>query len=256
MDDFALYGDTYGTLLVDATTRLPLTLWEGRDVEQLRGHPDPAQDPRGLPRYAQHPGPGDEPATGARRVTTSPDHLAKSRAADSERRRSRVLRALDLLAADSEEISVSAVVRATGVHRSLIHRHNDLPAAVLARAAKPLPGATASTQVSRQPLLADVANLTARNSRLSSYIARLERRLSEVLGQAVWEASGLGAAADVETLNRRVTELEQKVLDLRAELAERDDDLAAARAANRELMTQVNRLPPHRLHSHHAWRRH
>lgn len=43
VDDFALYRDTYGTLLVDATTRLPLTLWEGRDAEQLsywlRGHP-------------------------------------------------------------------------------------------------------------------------------------------------------------------------------------------------------------------------
>ncbi|MEX2985570.1 ISL3 family transposase [Streptomyces sp. C36] len=42
VDDFALYGDTYGTLLVDATTRLPLTLWEGRDAGQLsrwlRGH--------------------------------------------------------------------------------------------------------------------------------------------------------------------------------------------------------------------------
>ncbi|MEU9148866.1 hypothetical protein [Streptomyces sp. NPDC048349] len=43
VDDFALYGDIYGTLLVDATTRLPLTLWEGRDAEQLsrwlREHP-------------------------------------------------------------------------------------------------------------------------------------------------------------------------------------------------------------------------
>ncbi|WP_371666601.1 transposase [Streptomyces sp. NBC_00289] len=43
VDDFALYGDTYGTLLVDAITRLPLTLWEGRDAEQLsrwlREHP-------------------------------------------------------------------------------------------------------------------------------------------------------------------------------------------------------------------------
>ncbi|WJY53590.1 transposase [Streptomyces chengbuensis] len=43
VDDFALYGDTYGTLLVDATTRLPLTLWQGRDAEQLsqwlREHP-------------------------------------------------------------------------------------------------------------------------------------------------------------------------------------------------------------------------
>ncbi|WBO68877.1 hypothetical protein [Streptomyces camelliae] len=35
VDDFALYGDAYGTLLVDATTRLPLTLWEGRDAERL-----------------------------------------------------------------------------------------------------------------------------------------------------------------------------------------------------------------------------
>ncbi|MER6504562.1 hypothetical protein ABT218_35935 [Streptomyces sp. NPDC001455] len=33
VDDFALYGGAYGTLLVDATTRLPLTLWEGRDTD-------------------------------------------------------------------------------------------------------------------------------------------------------------------------------------------------------------------------------
>ncbi|MFF0429136.1 hypothetical protein ACFYUJ_32745 [Streptomyces sp. NPDC004520] len=43
MDDFALYGDTYGTILVDANTRLPLTLWEGRDAERfgrwLHEHP-------------------------------------------------------------------------------------------------------------------------------------------------------------------------------------------------------------------------
>ncbi|MEF9915632.1 transposase [Streptomyces sp. P5-A9] len=42
-DDFALHSGTYGTRLVDATTRLPLTLWEGRDAEQLgrwlREHP-------------------------------------------------------------------------------------------------------------------------------------------------------------------------------------------------------------------------
>lgn len=36
VDDFALYGRSYGTLLVDADTRLPITLWEGRDAEQLR----------------------------------------------------------------------------------------------------------------------------------------------------------------------------------------------------------------------------
>lgn len=43
VDDFALYAEVYGTLLVDADTRLPLTLWAGRDAEQLaawlREHP-------------------------------------------------------------------------------------------------------------------------------------------------------------------------------------------------------------------------
>ncbi|MER7694997.1 transposase [Streptomyces sp. NPDC097610] len=43
MDDFALYADTYGTLLVDAESRLPIELWSGRDAEQLaswlRAHP-------------------------------------------------------------------------------------------------------------------------------------------------------------------------------------------------------------------------
>ena len=36
VDDFALYSRAYGTLLVDAGTRLPITLWEGRDAETLR----------------------------------------------------------------------------------------------------------------------------------------------------------------------------------------------------------------------------
>jgi cell division protein FtsB len=88
--------------------------------------------------------------------------------------------------------------------------------------------------------MADVANLTARNKRLSAHITRLERHLSGALGQTAWEASGLGAPADIETLTRRTTELEQQILDLRAELAERGEDLAAARAANRELMAQLN----------------
>ncbi|MGR6998755.1 hypothetical protein ACU686_12595 [Yinghuangia aomiensis] len=116
------------------------------------------------------------------------------------------------------------MARAAGVHRSLIHRHGDLHAAVTARANEPLSRAVAGTQVSRTSLLTDVANLTARNKRLAAHITRLERRLSEALGQAVWEASGLGAPADTDTLTRRTTELEQQILDLRSELAERDED--------------------------------
>jgi hypothetical protein len=42
--------------------------------------------------------------------------------------------------------------------------------------------------------------------------------------------------------------LEQQVVDLELNLQDRDDDLAAARAANRELMAQLNRgqgVPSH-----------
>jgi transposase len=43
VDDFALYADVYGTLLVDADSRLPIELWAGRDAGQLatwlRAHP-------------------------------------------------------------------------------------------------------------------------------------------------------------------------------------------------------------------------
>ncbi|MEU9116610.1 hypothetical protein AB0D04_33900 [Streptomyces sp. NPDC048483] len=126
-------------------------------------------------------------------------------------------------------------------HRSLIHRHGDLQAAAIARAGRSPPGTTAGTRVSRKSPAADVANLTARNGRLSAPLTRLERRLSEALGQTAREASGLGAPADIETLTRRTTELEQQILGRRGELAERDEDLGAARAANRELMAQLNR---------------
>jgi hypothetical protein len=34
--------------------------------------------------------------------------------------------------------------------------------------------------------------------------------------------------------------LEQQVADMRMQIEERDEDLAAARAANRELMTRLN----------------
>lgn len=35
VDDFALYAQVYGKLLVDGDTRLPITLWKGRDAAAL-----------------------------------------------------------------------------------------------------------------------------------------------------------------------------------------------------------------------------
>lgn len=65
--------------------------------------------------------------------------------------------------------------------------------------------------------------------------------LSEVLGEQVWRESGIGGPDDAEQLQARITTLEQQIVDLELTLQDRDDDLAAARAANRELMAQLNR---------------
>ena len=46
---------------------------------------------------------------------------------------------------------------------------------------------------------------------------------------------------DIDRLHRRVTELEQHTAEQRRQLAEREDELDATRATNRELMTRLNR---------------
>jgi chromosome segregation ATPase len=170
------------------------------------------------------------------------ESLIAARRRDTTRRRQRVLSALDQLAAAGQEISVSAVARAAGVDRLFLYRHHDLRAQIHARPADPA-GSPASTAASKQSLLADLANLREQNHRLRKQNTELTARLSEVLGEEVFRASGIGRTDDTEALRTHVGQLEQQILDLRQELEERTDDLTAARAANRDLMTLANRMP-------------
>ena len=169
------------------------------------------------------------------------ESLIAARRRDTTRRRQRVLDALDHLAAAGQEISVSAVARKAGVDRSFLYRHHDLRAQIHARSAAPSASPAASATASRQSLLADAANLREQNQRLRRQNTDLTARLSEVLGEEVFRTSGIGRTDDPEALHTRVGQLEQEVLDLRQELEERTDDLDAARAANRDLMTLANR---------------
>ncbi|WP_426976925.1 hypothetical protein ACQCSU_19510 [Pseudarthrobacter sp. O4] len=128
--------------------------------------------------------------------------------------------------------------------RSFLYRHRDLHAAVLLKAAEPTTASTRGPCVSRPSLVADLANAHDRITRLTRENAQLRQRLSEHLGEQVWRESGLGAPDDVDRLHRRVTELEQHTAEQHRQLSERDDELDAARAANRELMTRLNRPHP------------
>src|SRR5216684_2918454 len=143
-------------------------------------------------------------------TTPATEAMKNGRQADSARRRQRVIAALDRAHASGTEISVSGIARAAAVDRTFLYRHRDLLAA------------------------------HERAVRLSDRVRQLEKRLSEALGEQAWRESGLGAPADIDALSQKITHLEQQAIDLQLQVAERDEDLAAARAANRELMAQLN----------------
>jgi len=166
--------------------------------------------------------------------------MAEGRRADSARRRQRVIKALNDANTAGEEISVSAIARKAGVDRTFFYRHRDLLAQLHALEAQPTNAPGGGPAVSRASLQADLANAQARSARLDARVRQLEKKLSEVLGEQAWRESGLGAPDDVEQLKQQIISLEQQVVDLRLRVEERDEELDAARAANRELMSQIN----------------
>ncbi|HEV7453111.1 MAG TPA: hypothetical protein VGO16_17365 [Pseudonocardiaceae bacterium] len=178
-------------------------------------------------------------------ITTPPSTrtqpMADGRRADTARRRQRVLAALDRAVADGAEIGVSAIARAAAVDRSFLYRHRDLLEKTHALASEP-PATNEGTSpaVTRASLQADLLATHERTARLHTRVQHLEKRLSEALGEHAWRESGLGTPTDVDALNQQITHLEQQVIDLGLQLAERDEDLAAACATNRELMTRIN----------------
>ena len=172
--------------------------------------------------------------------------MAQGRRADSARRRERVLTALSNAIREGDQISVSGIARAAGVDRTFLYRHRELLDQVHAADTQP-PGAPgAGPAVSRASLQADLLAAQQRCIRMAARAQQLETRLSALLGEQAWRESGLGTPDDIDQLKQQIVKLEQHVVDLRLQLEERDQDLAAARAANRELMARINTTNPNR----------
>jgi Family of unknown function (DUF6262) len=167
--------------------------------------------------------------------------LAEARRRDVARRRQRVHQALAEMRAQAAEITISSAAARARVHRSFIHRHPDLRAAVIAAAEDPAAnGPAGESVVSRRSLLADNANLRERSRRLEQHARSLEDRLSELLGTQISQRTGLGPPPDIAALKDQIQALQQENLDLRRRAEERDEELSAAREANRRLMTELN----------------
>ena len=173
-------------------------------------------------------------------ASTRTQAMVDGRRAESTRRRHRVLTALDRAVTDGAEIGVSAIARVAGVDRSFLYRHRDLLEKIHASGAEPPATSGAGSAVTRASLQADLLAAHERTHRLNTRVHHLEKRLSDALGEHAWRESGLGDPPDIDALHQQITHLEQQAADLRLQLAERDDDLAAARATNRELMARLN----------------
>ena len=177
---------------------------------------------------------------------TAATPMVQGRRADSARRRQRVIKAINEASSRGGEISVSAIARAATVDRTFLYRHPDLLAQVQVAQTRPAAAENDGPVVSRASLQADLANAQGQVARQATRIRQLESKLSQMLGEQAWRESGLGAPEDIDKLKRRITELERHVVELARQLEERGEELAAARAANREMITRLNATTPRR----------
>lgn len=171
-------------------------------------------------------------------TTSSP--LTAARRRDVDARRARVVQALEIMRTEGDEITISSVAVRAKVHRSFIHRHLDLRADVYAAAAEPSTAAVATT-TTRQSLEADNMNMRATVRRQTQHIADLESRFSELLGEQAYSRTGLGAPHDHAALEEQNRALQNEIQELQAKLQDKDEELGAAREANRQLMGQLNK---------------
>ncbi|MGH3403522.1 MAG: DUF6262 family protein [Streptosporangiaceae bacterium] len=173
--------------------------------------------------------------------------LVAARQLDSVNKTGRVLAALDAAVGAGEPLTIAALARHAGVSRRFIYDHPELRAEAERRSAEAAErrAATsgASARVTLASLRADLANAKAANHRLTTELAALRRRLGQLLGHDVLadlDHANTGAG----TTSARLTELEQALFEAREDLAQRTEELDAARQINRELVAKLNRHRP------------
>ena len=100
--------------------------------------------------------------------------------------------------------------------------------------------------VSRALLQAELANANAQGQ-ISRQATRIPTAGKETFPAArrtsLARVRARARPDDIDRLRRRITELDQTVVDLTRQLEERGEELDAARAANREMITYLNTSP-------------
>jgi chromosome segregation ATPase len=181
--------------------------------------------------------------------------LSRARRHDSRTKRQRAADALSAMEQSGEPITFPAVARRAGVSVSLLYADPDLSSRIATARDRQRQAGTdrawrlpARSLVTEQSLRAELANTKERARRLADEVTVLRQRLSRHLGAAGDAARGEAISPLLEQLEQRAAELEsdnhrhrQRIAQLEAEARELAETLDAARAMNRELMTELNR---------------
>jgi chromosome segregation ATPase len=188
-------------------------------------------------------------------MTDNSAALRRARRHDSRTKRQRAADTVEAMEQTGEPISFPAVARRAGVSVSLLYADAHLAARIAAvrdrqrqagrERAWRLP---ARSLVTEQGLKAELANAREQARRLAEEVAVLRDRLAHQLGADADLARGQALSPLLDQLEQRAADLEsdnnrqrQRIARLEAEVRELTDTLEAARAMNRELMSELNR---------------
>ena len=181
--------------------------------------------------------------------------LRRARRQDGRIKRQRALEAITVMESTGEPVSFPAVARQAGVSVSLLYADAELAGRIAALRDRQCQAGRdrawqlpARSLVTVQSLRAELANAKDQARRLSEEVTLLRERLGRDLGAAADVARGRALAPALDELEQRAAELEaenhrqrERVAQLEADSSELAETLGAARAMNRELMSELNR---------------
>lgn len=181
--------------------------------------------------------------------------LTRARRRDGRTKRARAEESLHQMLESGEPISFPALARRAGVSVSLLYADKALATRVAeARDRQRQAGSERAWRlpprslVSEHSLRADLANAKEQVRQLHQEVGVLLARLARSLGADADIARGRATASVLDGLEDRAAELEiangqlrRQVFELKAEVQDANDSLEGARAANRDLMSQLNR---------------
>lgn len=165
------------------------------------------------------------------------------------------MKAIAALESIGEPISFPAVARRSGVSVSLLYADTELAGRIVtARDRQRQAGRDrawrlpARSLVTAQSLRAELANAKDQIRRLNEEVVLLRQRLARQLGADADVTRGRALAPALDELEQRAAELgadnhrlRERISQLEGHSSELADTLEAARAMNRELMSELNR---------------